>query len=80
MKLGGIKQLQDFLRVVDSCKGEVWIETSAGDRFSLKSEFSKYIAIDRLIENERGNYELFCSNAVDENKMFRLFGEYPEMR
>lgn len=49
----------DFVATVNDCKGQVWLESPEGDRYNLKSVFSQYIALGKLLE-ERGDYlELF---------------------
>lgn len=34
-----------FLRTVDSCRGEVLLESNAGDRLNLKSQLSKILLL-----------------------------------
>ncbi len=45
MKLSKIEQVNEFLAIVDSCKGEVTLRSVDGDIFNLKSKLSQYIAI-----------------------------------
>ena len=77
MKIGNVSQLNDFIAAVNECKGQVWLESSDGDRFNLKSTFSQYIAFGRLF-SEQGDYlELFCSNKEDELIFFDYFKKHP---
>lgn len=45
MKLTKIEQVNEFLSIVDSCKGDVTLRSLDGDIFNLKSKLSQYIAI-----------------------------------
>ena len=49
MKLSKIEQVNEFLAIVDSCKGEVTLRSVDGDIFNLKSKLSQYIAIAALL-------------------------------
>ena len=42
MKVMGIKDIDKFFEVVDSCKGKVELVTGEGDRLNLKSKLSQY--------------------------------------
>lgn len=79
MKIGNVKQLNDFELVVNECVGQVWLESPEGDRFNLKSVFSKYISYGRLL-SECGDYlELFCSDKDDEQRFFKYFERHPDV-
>lgn len=79
MKIKTAKDVKEFLKVVDSCEGNVWLESPWGDRINLKSELSQYIAAVKLIE-EKGEYlEPFCQLSSDEEKFFKFFWEHPEI-
>ena len=41
MKLSKIEQVNEFLAIVDSCKGEVTLRSVDGDIFNLKSKLSQ---------------------------------------
>ena len=43
MKVMGIKDIDKFFEVVDSCKGKVELVTGEGDRLNLKSKLSQYV-------------------------------------
>lgn len=79
MKLTNIQEVDDFLQTVDNCKGDVWLEDSAGDRFSLKSMFSRYIAMGNLLQDKRGELELFYSQPADEARFVELFSRNPQI-
>lgn len=68
MKLSKIEQVNEFLAIVDSCKGEVTLRSVDGDIFNLKSKLSQYIAIAALLGQHGDELELFCSDSsVREN-------------
>ena len=45
MKVMGIKDIDKFFEVVDSCKGKVELVTGEGDRLNLKSKLSQYVSL-----------------------------------
>jgi len=80
MKLHDV-DLNDFIHTVEKCKGNVYLKTSEGDCFNLKSRLSAIVGLAELI---RGGIvteaTLECDNAEDETKLFRfnLFREVPK--
>ena len=66
MKFNSISDVDAFVSAVDKCKGDVWLESVQGDRFNLKSELSRYVAIGELIKDESESLELFARTAEDE--------------
>lgn len=80
MKIRNLKKLNDFVAVVNECKGAVWLESSSGDKFNLRSIFSQYLALGRLME-EHGEYlELTCSNTEDNDLFLAYFNNHPEVQ
>lgn len=79
MKLANITEVENFLKTVDECKGDVWLESIDGDKINLKSRLSQYIAINALISCESDRLELFCSESSDESKFYKFFSEYPKV-
>lgn len=79
MKLVNIREVNAFLETVDKCKGDVWLEDAAGDRLSLKSLFSRYIAMGNLLQDKHGELELFCSRSADKSLFMELFSANPQM-
>ena len=78
MRLNNIKELQEFLAIINSCEGSVWLESVEGDRFNLKSELSRYVALGALLEHKGNELELYCSSRVDESKFIAFFAKNPE--
>ena len=72
MKLSKIEQVNEFLAIVDSCKGEVTLRSVDGDIFNLKSKLSQYIAIAALLGQHGDELELFCSDREDEGKFMQF--------
>lgn len=78
-KIQNINQIDDFLKAVDSCKGNVYLKSVDGDVFNLKSRFSQYIAIGALLGNAGDYLELFCDKTEDEGYFYKFFVEHPEV-
>ena len=79
MKFTELSEVNDFLRTVDSCKGEVWLESTQGDKIVLNSVLSHYIAMTMLLTQHGDMLELFCQYPEDEAKFFRYFKKYPDV-
>jgi hypothetical protein len=77
MKFTKAIEVNDFLRTVESCEGEVWLESPNGDRFVLKSVFSRYIAMSALLTEKAEDLELFCQLPEDRAKFYKYFHEHP---
>ena len=70
--------VQEFLSVVDTCEGDVFLVTDEGDRLNLKSKLCQLIGLTRLIEGGQiTNAHLECQNPEDESRLFRfnMFGK-----
>ena len=70
--------LKEFMEVLDSCQGEVYMVTDEGDRLNLKSKLAQLIGFTRLIEGGTvTKARIECTNKDDERKLmrFNLFGE-----
>ena len=67
-----------FLTVLDTCKGNVFLVTREGDHLNLKSKLCQLIGLTQLIEGGRiAEAYVICDNPEDESKLFR-FGLYGE--
>lgn len=67
-----------FLAVLDTCKGNVYLVTREGDHLNLKSKLCQLVGLTRLIEGGKiAEACLLCDNIDDESKLFRfdLYGE-----
>ena len=67
-----------FLAVLDTCKGNVYIVTREGDHLNLKRKLCQLIGLTKLIEGGKITeaYGL-CDNKEDESKRLRsnIFGD-----
>ena len=64
----------EFLAVLDTCEGNVYLVTSEGDRLKL----CQLVGLTRLIEGGKiAEASIICENKNDECKLFRLnmFGD-----
>ncbi len=74
MLLKNIGDIDMLLAAVDKCRGDVVIRSLDGsEEFSLKSSFSKYLAIGRLADEHGEDYEMFCLSKDDEPFMLQFF-------
>lgn len=51
MKVMGIKDIDKFFEVVDSCNGKVELVTGEGDRLNLKSKLAQYVSLANIFSN-----------------------------
>lgn len=63
----------EFLKVLDSCEGEVYLMTRDGDRLNLKSKLCQLVGLTRLIEGGKiAEAFIVCDNEADESRLFRF--------
>ena len=79
MRLTNISEVDNFIKTVNECNGDVWLESIDGDRINLKSRLSQYVAVSALISIEGDNLELYCSLPEDEAKFFKFFKNNPNV-
>ena len=77
MKFTRHSEVSDFISTVEECEGEVWLESPYGDRFMLKSLFSRYVAIGALLDNHGDELELFCQLPEDRARFYNYFKDHP---
>lgn len=77
MKFKNAIEVNNFLRTVEDCEGEVWLESNRGDKYVLKSIFSRYIAMSALLSEQGENLELYCQLPEDRVKFYKYFHEHP---
>ena len=78
MKVMNIENPQEFLKVIDSCSGQVELVTADGDRLNLKSRLCQLIGFTKLIEGGSiAEAKLEYSDPEDQRRLFRfnMFGE-----
>lgn len=84
----GILKLHDldfgeFIQALDSCKGDVFLETEEGDVLNLKSKLCQIMGIANILSNATvTEARIRCSNPEDETLLFRfnLYHEMPEKK
>ena len=72
---------EDFIKAIDQCKCEVYLETSDGDVLNLKSKLCQMIGLSTILKNtEVAEANIRCTNPEDETMLFRfnLYGEVPK--
>ena len=79
MKFTKLAEVNDFLKTVDQCKGEVWLESVYGDKYALKSVLSHYIAMSVLLVEHGHELELFCQFSEDEQLFYQYFEKHPNV-
>ncbi len=68
----------DFIKVIDSCKGDVYLETGDGDVLNLKSKLCQMLGLSTILKNtEIEEASIKCANPEDETMLFRfnLYGK-----
>lgn len=71
----------DFIKTVEKCKGDVYLETADGDVLNLKSKLCQMLGISTILANtEISEATVRCANIEDETLLFRfnLYGEKPQ--
>ena len=79
MRIKNIEEVEGFILALNKCKGDVWLESIEGDRFNLKSKFSRYIALGALLSENGDNLELFCALREDEIHFYEYFMKHPSV-
>ena len=73
MKVMGIKDIDKFFEVVDSCKGKVELVTGEGDRLNLKSKLSQYVSMANIFSNgEIPELEVIAYEKEDTDRLIRF--------
>ena len=70
MRVTGIKDVEAFIKVIDSCSGIVELVTAEGDRLNLKSRLAQYVSLSRLFADDSlRELEIIASEPEDVNKI-----------
>ena len=65
--------VSEFLTVLDTCEGNVFLVTPEGDKLNLKSKLCQLVGLTRLIEGGKiSEAFIVCENKEDESKLFRF--------
>ena len=71
----------DFIKAIDECKGDVYLETKDGDVLNLKSKLCLMLGLSTILRNsEVAEATIRCTHPEDETMHFRynLYGEMPK--
>lgn len=64
--------VNEFLEIIDACKGNVYMVTDEGDRLNLKSKLCQLVGLSKLIEGGVvANASLVCDRFEDEKVLVR---------
>ncbi len=73
--------MADFMKTLDKCSGDVFLETDEGDCLNLKSKLCQMMGIANIMKGAiiQEAY-LRCANPEDESLLFRfnLYKEVPK--
>lgn len=65
--------IRDFIKTLDLCKGDVFLETDEGDCLNLKSKLCQMVGIANILNGIMvSDVKIRCTNAEDETLLFRL--------
>lgn len=63
----------EFLAVLDTCQGNVFLVTREGDHLNLKSKLCQLVGLTQLIEGGKiAEAYIVCESPEDEKKLFRF--------
>lgn len=71
----------EFIKAVDACKGDVYLETKEGDVLNLKSKLCQVLGLSAVLSGASiAEATVRCARPEDESILFRfnLYGEVPE--
>jgi hypothetical protein len=67
-----------FIKLLDECKGNVFLVSREGDHLNLKSKLCQLVGLTKLIEGGKiAEAFIICEEPEDESKLFRfnLYGK-----
>lgn len=76
MRLKNITQVNEFIKAIDNCEGNVYVTSPYGDKINLKSKLSQYVAVSELIGEHADELELWCDKKDDEGILFKFLSTY----
>lgn len=70
MKVENVKDIESFLKVIDSCEGKVELLTGEGDRLNLKSTLCQYVSLAKIFSSgEVTELEIVAHEPADAEKI-----------
>ncbi len=65
--------VKSFIKALDHCKGDVYLETSEGDVLNLKSKLCQIAGLANILSGAViAEATIRCTNPEDESVLFRL--------
>ena len=65
--------VSEFLNVLDTCEGNVYLVSHEGDKINLRSKLSQLLGLTQLINGGKiTEAYILCDNPADESRLFRL--------
>lgn len=71
----------DLVKTINTCKGDVFLETEEGDSLNLKSKLCQMLGLSTILEKATiAEVTLRFTNKEDESRLFRfnLYQEVPK--
>ena len=78
MKLKNLQSVEKFISTVEACTGNVYLKSTEGDVFNLKSSMSRYVAIGKMISESANSLELFADRREDEARLLQMIKFMPD--
>lgn len=76
MKVSKVANIQQFFKIVDSCKGRVELLTGEGDRLNLKSKLCQFLSIGQIFaKSDDLHLEIIASEEEDLQKLYKFLLE-----
>lgn len=75
MRLCSEADIKEFLEVIESCAGGVYLKSPQGDIYNLNSSLSRYAAVGRLVGADGDALELFADRREDRAKLMNLVAD-----
>lgn len=73
MRINKVKDVDGFIKVVDSCVGRVELVTAEGDRLNLKSKLSQYVSLEKLFNDDAiKELEVIAAEHEDVDKLINF--------
>jgi len=76
VKVSKVANIQQFFKIVDSCKGRVELLTGEGDRLNLKSKLCQFLSIGQIFaKSDDLHLEIIASEEEDLQKLYKFLLE-----
>lgn len=75
INLVNLKNVDDFMKVIDNCEGKVELVTSEGDRLNLKSKLSQFVSLSKILGTKETNIpglEIIAYEMEDTRRIFEF--------